>query len=115
MILDWREFSKRPEIKILPLSEQKKKFYHENDRLRELNWFISQQLAMGGPGSGGAPGFSGQVIDGPINGATVIATSGAGETLGTSITNTLGVFTFLDVLPIGTTFTATGGTDSITE
>ena len=114
MILDWREFSKRPEIKNLPLSEQKKKFYNENDRLTELNWFISTQMTMGGPGSGAAAGFTGQVIDGPINGATVTATSVAGASLGTATTNPLGVFTFIDVLPVGTTFAAAGGTDSIT-
>ena len=115
MILDWRSFSRRPEIKKLPMQEQLRKFDEETRRLTEMNWFIDTQIAIGGSKPGAAaPGFTGQVIDGPINGATVTATSAAGATLGTATTNALGVFTFADALPIGTTFAATGGTDSIT-
>lgn len=115
MILDWRTFSRRPEIKILPMSEQIRKFNQETQRLTELNWFIDTQIAIGGSKPGAAaPGFTGQVIDGPINAATVTATDAAGLPLGTATTNALGVFTFASVLPVGTTFSATGGTDSIT-
>jgi hypothetical protein len=115
MILDWRSFSRRLEIKNLPMNEQLRKFNEETKRLTELNWFIDTQIAIGGSKPGAAaPGFTGQVIDGPISAATVTATSAAGLALGTATTNALGVFTFADVLPVGTTFTAAGGTDSIT-
>ena len=115
MILDWRSFSRRPEIKNLPMNEQLRKFNEETRRLTELNWFIDTQIAIGGSKPGAAaPGFTGQVIDGPISAALVTAKDPFGVTLGTATTNALGVFTFADALPVGTTFTATGGTDSIT-
>ena len=115
MILDWKVFSRRPEIRNLPLNEQLRKFDAETKRLTELNWFIDTRIAIGGSKPGAAaPGFTGQVIDGPINGAQVNAFDAAGLAIGSTTTNALGVFTFADVLPVGTTFTATGGTDSIT-
>ena len=97
----WQEFSRRPEIKSLPLHEQKKQFLWENQRRAEENWFLEMQVA-GANGNG----FSGVGVDGPIAGATVISSVGA------TTTNAQGEFTFTSK-PVGP-ITLTGGTDAIT-
>jgi hypothetical protein len=112
MILDWRKFVLRSDIKNLPLEEQRRKFlseqlYHDNllseQKQRQYEFYMSQMQNKGGNGTGG---FSGQGIDGPISGATV--TSNVGSTT----TNALGNFTF-NQTPTSE-ITVTGGTDSIT-
>lgn len=100
-LITWQEFSRRPEIKSLPLHEQKKQFLWENQRRAEENWFLEMQVA-GANGNG----FSGIGIDGPIAGATVASSAGV------TTTNALGEFTFTST-PVGP-ITITGGTDSIT-
>ena len=100
-LITWQEFSRRPEIKSLPLCEQKKQFLWENQRRAEENWFLEMQVA-GANGNG----FSGIGIDGPIAGATVASSAGV------TTTNALGEFTFAST-PVGP-ITITGGTDSIT-
>ena len=102
-LITWREFSRRQEIKSLPLHEQKKQFLWENQRRAEENWFLEAQLMNGGGGGGG---FSGIGIDGPIAGATVASSAGV------TTTNAQGEFTFTST-PVGP-ITLTGGTDAIT-
>lgn len=110
MILDWRKFILRSDIKALPLEEQRRKFlseqlYHDNllseQKQRQYEFYMSQMQTKGGNG-----GFSGQGIDGPIAGATVTSN------VGTTTTNAVGVFTF-PKKPSGP-ITLTGGTDAIT-
>ena len=112
MILDWRKFVLRSDIKNLPLEEQRRKFlseqlYHDNllseQKQRQYEFYMSQMQTKGGNGTGG---FSGQGIDGPIAGATVTSN------VGTTITNAVGVFKF-PTKPSGP-ITLTGGTDAIT-
>lgn len=112
MILDWRKFVLRSDIKSLPLEEQRRKFlseqlYHDNllseQKQRQYEFYMSQMQTKGGNGTGG---FSGQGIDGPIAGATVTSN------VGTTTTNAIGVFKF-SKKPSGP-ITLTGGTDSIT-
>ena len=112
MILDWRKFILRSDIKSLPLEEQRRKFlseqlYHDNllseQKQRQYEFYMSQMQTKGGNGNGG---FSGNASDGPISGATV--TSNVGSTT----TNALGNFTF-NQTPTSE-ITVTGGTDSIT-
>ena len=112
MILDWRKFVLRSDIKNLPLEEQRRKFlseqlYHDNllseQKQRQYEFYMSQMQTKGGNGTGG---FSGQGIDGPIAGATVTSN------VGTTTTNAIGVFKF-SKKPSGP-ITLTGGTDSIT-
>ena len=100
-LITWQEFSRRPEIKSLPLHEQKKQFLWENQRRAEENWFLEMQVA-GASGNG----FSGIGIDGPIAGATVASSAGV------TTTNAQGEFTFTST-PVGP-ITVTGGTDAIT-
>lgn len=110
MILDWRKFVLRSDIKNLPLEEQRRKFLSEqlyNDNLlseqkqRQYEFYMSQMQPKGN-----ATGFSGQGIDGPIAGATVTSN------VGTTTTNAVGVFKF-PKKPSGP-ITLTGGTDAIT-
>lgn len=110
MILDWRKFVLRSDIKNLPLEEQRRKFlseqlYHDNllseQKQKQHEFYMSQMQPKGGSG-----GFSGQGIDGPIAGATVTSN------VGTTTTNAVGVFTF-PKKPSGP-ITLTGGTDAIT-
>lgn len=114
MILDWKKFVLRSDIKNLPLEEQRRKFleeqlYHDNllseqiQRQKQYEFYMSQMQPKGGASGGG---FSGQAIDGPISGATVTSN------VGTTTTNALGEFT-LPSRPTGP-ITITGGTDSIT-
>ena len=112
MILDWRKFVLRSDIKSLPLEEQRRKFlseqlYHDNllseQKQRQYEFYMSQMQTKGGNGNGG---FSGNASDGPISGATV--TSNVGSTT----TNALGNFTF-NQTPTSE-ITVAGGTDSIT-
>ena len=112
MILDWKKFVLRSDIKNLPLEEQRRKFlkeqlYYDNllaeQRQRQYEFYMSQ-VAGGGPLATG--GFSGQAVDGPISGATVISN------VGVTTTNALGEFTFKRK-PTGPIIVK-GGTDSIT-
>ena len=114
MILDWKKFVLRSDIKNLSLEEQRRKFlkeqlYHDNllseQRQRQYEYYMSQIQSKGGA-SGGGGGFTGNASDGPISGATVTSN------VGTTTTNTLGNFTFPQT-PSGE-ITVTGGTDSIT-
>jgi len=100
--ITWQEFSRRPEIKKLPLHEQKKQFIWENQRRAEENWFLEMQIVAG---NSGTP-FSGIAIDGPLNGSTVT------DGVQVATTNALGEFTFSNT-PTGP-ITVTGGTDSVT-
>ena len=102
-LLNWRDFSKRANIKHLPLQEQLYLFEQENKRKTEQNWFLEAQLMNGGGGGGG---FAGNASDGPLSGATVTSD------VGTTTTDTLGNFTFAQT-PNGE-ITVTGGTDAIT-
>ncbi len=99
--LTWLEFSNKPEIKKLPLHEQKKRYLLESDLRLQENIYLAQMY-----GGGGAGGFGGSVIDGPIAGAIVTANTG------TAITDAAGNFT-LPSKPTGP-ITVTGGTDAIT-
>ncbi len=110
MILDWRKFVLRSDIKNLPLEEQRRKFLKEqlyNDTLlseqkqKQYEFYMSQMQPKGGSG-----GFSGQGVDGPIAGATVTSN------VGTTTTNAVGVFKF-PKKPSGP-IKLTGGTDAIT-
>jgi len=104
-MLNWQTFSKREDIKLLPLSEQKKRFAWEQQRLAEQNWFLGQQIVAGNSNGASSGGIG---ADGPLNGATVTAR-------GTSVTtNALGEFTFPFILTESDEITITGGTDSIT-
>ncbi len=110
MILDWRKFILRNDIKNLPLEEQRRRFLKEqlyNDNLlseqkqKQYEFYMSQMQPKGG-----ASGFLGQGVDGPIAGATVTSN------VGTTTTNAVGVFKF-PKKPSGP-ITLTGGTDAIT-
>ena len=102
-LIHWRNFSKRPEIKNLPMQQQKKLFEEANRKVTEQNWFLEARLMNGGGGGGG---FAGNASDGPLSGATVTTN------IGTTTTNNVGVFTFPQT-PNGE-ITVTGGTDAIT-
>lgn len=111
MILDWRKFVLRSDIKNLSLEEQrivflKEQLYYDNllTEQKQREYYRSEMNSSGGPGGGNA--FSGQASDGPISGATVTSN------VGTTTTNTLGAFTFPKT-PTGE-ITVTGGTDAIT-
>ena len=101
-LLNWRNFSRRPDIQHLPLQEQLYLFEQENKRKTEQNWFLEAQLTAGGAGGG----FAGNASDGPIAGATVTTD------VGTTTTDALGNFTFTQTPT--SEITVTGGTDSIT-
>jgi hypothetical protein len=73
--LTWQEFSRRPHIAKLPLSEQTRQFHWEQQRHQMLMEYISS--AASGPGASGAGGgnstiqieslgFNGYVEDGYI-------------------------------------------------
>jgi len=101
-LIHWRNFSRRPEIKNLPMQQQKKLFEEANRKATENNWFLEYQLVAGASGAA----FSGIGVDGPIAGATVISS------VGTTTTNANGEFTFAST-PTGP-ITLLGGKDSIT-
>jgi len=113
VILDWKKFVLRSDIRNLPLEEQRRKFlkeqlYHDNllseQKQRQYEYYMSQINTKGGAGAGG--GFTGNASDGPISGATVTSN------VGTTTTDTLGNFTFLQTPT--SEITVTGGTDSVT-
>lgn len=113
MILDWRKFVLRSDVKNLSLEEQRRKFlkeqlYYDNllseQQQRQHEFYMSQMNSKGGAASGG--GFTGNASDGPIAGATVTSN------VGTTTTDTLGNFTFKKTPT--SEITVTGGTDSIT-
>ena len=111
MILDWRKFVLRSDIKNLSLEEQrivflKEQLYYDNllTEQKQHEYYRSKMDSSGASGGGNA--FSGQASDGPISGATVTSN------VGTATTNTLGAFTFPKT-PTGE-ITVTGGTDAIT-
>lgn len=100
--ITWQEFSRRPEIAKLSLSEQKKRFIWENTQRSQKDRYLEE--LVGGP-TGATSGIG---SDGPLNGATVTAR-------GVSVTtNALGEFTFPFELASTEEITITGGTDSIT-
>jgi hypothetical protein len=101
-LIHWRNFSRRPEIKNLPIQQQKKLFEEANRKATENNWFLEYQLVAGASGAA----FSGIGVDGPIAGATVTSN------VGTTTTNANGEFTFAST-PTGP-ITLSGGKDSIT-
>ena len=114
MILDWKKFVLRSDIRNLPLEEQRRKFLKEqlhNDNLlseqiqrqKQYEFYMSQMQSKGG---GGGSTFSGNASDGPLSGATVTTN------VGSTTTNTLGNFTF-NQIPSGE-ITVIGGTDAIT-
>jgi hypothetical protein len=114
VILDWKKFVLRSDIKNLPLEEQRRKFlkeqlHHDNllseQKQRQYEFYMSQMQSKGGGGGSGG-GFTGQASDGPIAGATVTSN------IGTTTTDTVGTFTFPQT-PSGE-ITVAGGTDSIT-
>jgi hypothetical protein len=52
--LTWQEFSRRPHIAKLPLSEQTREFHWEQHRHQMLMEYISSAASgTGGPGAGG--------------------------------------------------------------
>ena len=113
MILDWKNFVLRSDIKNLPLEEQRRKFLKEQldydniiaeQKQRQYEYYMSQINTKGGAAGGG--GFTGNASDGPISGATVTSD------VGTTITDTLGNFTFLQTPT--SEITIIGGTDAIT-
>lgn len=100
--ITWQEFSRRPEIAKLSLSEQKKRFIWENNQRSQKDRYLEE--LVGGP-TGATSGIG---SDGPLSGATVTAR-------GVSVTtNALGEFTFPFELGPTEEITITGGTDSIT-
>lgn len=101
-LIHWRNFSRRPEIKNLPMQQQKKLFEEANRKATENNWFLEAQLVAGASGAA----FSGIGVDGPIAGATVTSN------VGITTTNANGEFTFAST-PTGP-ITLLGGKDSIT-
>ena len=112
MILEWKKFVLRGDIKSLPLEEQRREFlkeqlYYDNllSEQRQQQYQRSINNSQGGAGGGGKP-FVGQASDGPLSGATV------SSNVGTTTTDTLGNFTFKKT-PVGE-ITVTGGVDSIT-
>jgi len=111
VILDWKKFILRSDIKNLSLEEQRRKFlkeqlYHDNllseQKQRQYEFYMSQMQSKGGAGGG----FTGNASDGPISGATVISN------VGSTTTNSVGVFNFPETPT--SEITVTGGTDSIT-
>ena len=107
----WQSFVKRSDNVGLPLMEVKQKYLKEQalfeaDQRRQYNEYLKMiHDSQGGPGGGG---FSGQGIDGPIAGATVLAVA---EGV-TTTTDANGFFTF-NFVPLGD-IELTGGTDTVT-
>jgi|DEB0MinimDraft_10_1074344.scaffolds.fasta_scaffold11963_5 hypothetical protein len=73
--LTWQEFSRRPHIAKLPLSEQTRQFYWEQQRHQMLMEYVSSAASgVGGSGAGGGNstvaietiGINGYVEDGYI-------------------------------------------------
>ena len=58
--LTWPEFSRRPHISSLPLSEQKRQFFWEQQRQQMLMEYISS--AASGTGASGAGGGNAFVV-----------------------------------------------------
>jgi hypothetical protein len=101
MVITWQQFISLAANRKLSLKEQKKKFLQENaEQLRHLEYIQAMY------GAGGAAGSGGIVLDGPIEGATVVSN------VGSAVTDATGKFT-LPGIPEGT-ITVTGGTDTIT-
>jgi hypothetical protein len=101
MVITWQQFISLAANRKLSLKEQKKKFLQENaEQLRHLEYIQAMY------GAGGAVGSGGIVLDGPIEGATVVSN------VGSAVTDATGKFT-LPGIPEGT-ITVTGGTDTIT-
>jgi hypothetical protein len=108
----WQSFVRRSDNVGLPLMEVKQKYLKEQalfeaDQRRQYNEYLKMIHHSQG-GSGGGVGFSGQGIDGPIAGATVLAVA-EGKT---TTTDANGFFTF-NFVPAGD-IELTGGTDTVT-
>ena len=107
----WQIFLQRPDNIGLSIQEAKQKYFRElalfENEQREKQRLYQQLIQSRGSGTGGV-GFTGQGIDGPIAGATVLAvTEGI-----TTTTDANGFFTF-NFIPSGD-IELTGGTDTVT-
>lgn len=103
----WQIFLKRPDNIGLSLQEAKQKYLKElalfeNEQRKKRNLYLQMIQNQGGGG------FTGQGIDGPIAGATVLAVNERKSTT----TDSNGFFTF-NFIPSGD-IEITGGTDAIT-
>mgnify|MGYP003664056154 CR=1 FL=1 len=107
----WQSYIKRNDNLGLPLMEVKQKYIKEQalfeaEQRRQYNEYV--RMIHDGRGGPSGVGFSGQGIDGPIAGATVLAVA-EGKT---TTTDSNGFFTF-DFIPSGD-IEITGGTDAVT-
>jgi len=107
----WQRFVKRSDNVGLPLMEVKQKYLKEQalfeaEQRRQYNEYV--RMIHDARGGAGGAGFSGQGIDGPIAGATVLAVA---EGV-TTTTDANGFFTF-NFIPAGD-IELTGGTDTVT-
>ena len=107
----WQSFVKRSDNVGLPLMEVKQKYLKEQalfeaEQRRQYNEYV--RMIHDARGGAGGAGFSGQGIDGPIAGATVLAVA---EGV-TTTTDANGFFTF-NFIPAGD-IELTGGTDTVT-
>lgn len=106
----WKWFVLRKDNVGLPLMEVKQKYLKEQslfetEQIRQYNEYVKMIPSQGGPSG---VGFSGQGIDGPIAGATVLAVAEGA----TTTTDANGFFTF-NFIPAGD-IQLTGGTDTVT-
>ena len=109
----WQIFLKRPDNVGLSIQEIKQKYLKElalfeNEKKQQYDLYMQLFEDRNGGASGGANSFTGQGIDGPIAGATVLAVA---EGI-TTTTDANGFFTF-NFIPSGD-IEITGGTDTIT-
>ena len=107
----WQSFVRRSDNVGLPLMEVKQKYLKEQalfeaEQRRQYNEYV--RMIHDARGGAGGAGFSGQGIDGPIAGATVLAVA---EGV-TTTTDANGFFTF-NFIPAGD-IELTGGTDTVT-
>ena len=107
----WQIFLQRPDNIGLSIQEAKQKYFRElalfENEQREKQRLYQQLIQSRGTGTGGV-GFTGQGIDGPIAGATVLAIAEGA----TTTTDANGFFTF-NFIPAGD-IELTGGTDTVT-
>ena len=112
----WQIFLQRPDNIGLSIQEAKQKYLKElalfeAEKREKENLYLQMIKKLGAGSSGNGPafgGFSGQGIDGPIAGATVLAVA---EGV-TTTTDSNGFFKF-DFIPLGD-IEITGGTDAVT-
>lgn len=109
----WQIFLQRSDNTGLSIQEAKQKYLKElalfeNERKRQYDLYMQLYEARNAGASGGGTSFTGQGIDGPIAGATVLAVA-EGKT---TTTDSNGFFKFA-FIPSGD-IEITGGTDTIT-